>query len=245
MSEIIKTEAVVLKKLDYGDTSSITSLYTQELGRISAIIKGGRSPKSKMGTVVDPLNHIQIVLYKKDSREVQLLSGAEIISHFPKLKEDLNALKYSYAVIELVQKLIPDNEPNKRLFDGIVRILSLFNSSDEKPEIIFSRFFLFFITEVGYEIQLDKCSVCGSDNLERKELGFNFDRGLLCETCKRENIDNYKIDVELFKYLKCLKSNKSVKSIKETTIRNAIDFFNIYLKFHITDFKGIQSFKLF
>ena len=243
MSEIIKTEAVVLRKLNYGDTSSIVSLYTLDFGKISAIIKGGRNPKTKMGMIADPPNHLEIILYKKVTREVQFLSAAEIISHFPHLKENLNSLKFAYAVVELVQKLSPEDEPNKRIFNGIIRILSLFNSSDEKPEIIFSRFTLFFIEESGYGINLDKCSVCGTTELDKKILGYNLERGLLCEKCKREHIDNFKIEMELFNYLNCLKFNKQIKIINENTIKNAIDFFELYLKYHISDFKGIQSLK--
>ena len=242
MSEIVKTEAVVLRKLDYSDTSSIVSLYTSEFGKLSAIIKGGRNPKSKMGMIADPPNHLEIIIYKKDTREVQFLSGAEIISHFPHLKEDLNTLKFVYAVIELVQKLTPDDEPNKRLFYGLVRILSLFNTSDERPEIIFSRFTLFFIEELGYGINLDRCSVCESTDLDKKTLGYNLERGLLCDKCKREELDNFKIDMELFNYLHCLKNNKHTK-FSEAVVKNAIDFFELYLKHHLPDFKGIQSLK--
>ncbi len=170
------------------------------------------------------------------------VSGAEIISHFHHLKEDLERLKYSYAVIELVKNLSPENEPNVKIFKGIVRILSLFDSSNESPEILFGRFFLFFIEEVGYQLQLFKCSVCGKDDLRNKILGYNYDRGLLCEDCKAENINNYEINSELFDYLHCLKTNKSIQSVNDYTIKNANDFFETYLKFHISDFKGIQSF---
>ncbi|MCH7771446.1 MAG: DNA repair protein RecO, partial [Bacteroidetes bacterium] len=74
MSKIIKTEAIVLSKMNYRDTSIITIVYTEELGKISAIVKGGRSPRSKFGMIIDPLNHLQIIIYLKESREVQLLS---------------------------------------------------------------------------------------------------------------------------------------------------------------------------
>ena len=245
MSEIIKTEAVVLSKINYRDSSIIASLYSKDSGKMSVILKGGRSPKSKMGMMVDPLNHLEIVFYKKESRDVQILSGAEIIAHFHHLKEDLERLKYSYAVIELVKNLSPENEPNVKIFKGIVRILSLFDSSDERPEILFGRFFLFFIEEVGYELQLFKCSVCGKDDLISKILGYNYDRGLLCENCKAENINNCEINPELFDYLHCLKTNKSIQSENNITIKNASNFFENYLKYHIPDFKGIQSFKAF
>jgi DNA repair protein RecO (recombination protein O) len=245
MSEIIKTEAVVLSKINYGDSSIIASLYSKDSGKMSVIIKGGRSPKSKIGMMVDPLNHLEVVFYKKESRDVQILSGAEIITHFHFLREDLERLKYSYAVIELVKNLSPENEPNVKIFNGIVRILSLFDSSNERPEILFSRFFLFFIEEVGYELQLFKCSVCGKGELKNKILGYNYEKGLLCEDCKTENINNYEINSELFDYLHCAKINKSIQSVDNYTIKRANNFFENYLRFHISDFKGIQSFNAF
>ena len=118
MSEIIKTEAVVLSKLNYGDSSSIASLFTEDLGKISVIIKGARSPKSKYGKIVDPLNYLSVVLYKKESREIQLLSGADIIEHFPAIKNDLNKLEYAYAVVELVKNLLAEHEVNRKIFKG-------------------------------------------------------------------------------------------------------------------------------
>jgi len=106
-------------------------------------------------------------------------------------------------------------------------------------------YFLFFIEEVGYELQLFKCSFCGKDDLRNKILGYNYDRGLLCEDCKTENINNYEINPELFDYLHCLKTNKSIQSVNNYKLKNANNFFENYLKFHITGFKGIQSFKAF
>ena len=123
MSEIIKTEAVVLSKMNYGDSSNIASLFTEDLGKLSVIIKGARSPKSKYGKIVDPLNYLLVVLYKKESREVQLLSGADIIQHFPEIKNDLDKLSYAYAVAELIKNLVADDELNKKLFKGVIKIL--------------------------------------------------------------------------------------------------------------------------
>ena len=245
MSEIIKTEAVVLNKINYRDTSIIASLYTQEFGKISAIIKGGRSSKSKTGRIVDPLNHLQIIIYKKETRDVQLLSDAEIISHFSKLKENLDALKYSYAVIELVHKLAPVDEQNKKTFKGIVRILSLLELNEEKPEVLFGRFFLFLMKETGYEIQLQKCSVCGRTDLNNMTVGFNWDSGILCVNCRQEKVDNYRINPELFDYLNCLKNNKLVPAVSDPIISDANKFFETYLQFHVPSFKEIKSLKSF
>lgn len=244
MSEIIKTEAIVLSKLNYGDTSSIVSLYTKEYGRMSAIIKGGRSPKSKMGLIADPVNHLQIILYKKDTRELQFISGADIIHHFPKIKENFDKLRYSQAVTELLKKLTAEHETNVRLFNGSVRILSLMETSAEHPSLLFGRYFIFFIKEIGYELQLEKCYVCGKANFYGTDLGYNYEMGILCDDCRAGHLESYTLTAELFNYLVCLKNSKRIETFNAATADKAITFMEINLKYQIPEFSGIQSLKL-
>ncbi len=245
MSEIIKTEAVVLSKLNYGDTSKIVTLYSKDFGKISAMIKGGRSPKSKIGMVIDPLNHIQIILYSKETRELQIISSADLISHFPGIKEELEKLKYSQAILELLKNLLPEREANLRLFKGVLRILSLLELSSEQPIILFGRFFLFFLSELGYEVQLDKCAVCGKTNLEKIELSYIYELGILCSNCRKNYAETYTLTSELFNYLNCLKNSKKIEITDPAVAEKAIVFMEKYLKFHVSDFKGIQSIQLF
>src|SRR3989304_3420592 len=243
MSEIIKTEAIVLSKMNYGDTSNILSVYTKDYGKLSVIIKGARSPRSKSGFIADPPNHVQIVIYKKDTRDLQVLSSIDLISYFPHMKEDIDRLKYSFAIIELVKKLTPENETNLRLFNGLSRILSLIDSSDEMPGILFGRFFFFFLKEIGFVLPLKKCASCVRSDLTEENLGYNFDIGILCSNCSIKNRVDFKLSQELFNYLLCLNSNKSADIFKEFTLDKAIIFMERYLKFHIPDFNGIQAFQ--
>lgn len=244
MSEILKTEAVVLSKMNYGDSSCIASLFSEDLGKISVIVKGARSPKSKFGRTVDPLNYLSVVLYKKESREIQLLSGADIIDHFTEMKNDLNKLKYAYAVAELVKNLLAEHEVNKKIFKGIIKILSRLNSGEEKPEITFGRFFIFFLKETGYEIQIDSCAICGRRNFV-SDLYYNFDKGLICSECKNTVVNNYDINLELLRYLNCLKCNESANTFSNLILMKAISFMENHLKYHVPDFKDISSLKLF
>lgn len=243
MSEIVKTEAVVLSKINYGDSSSIASLFTEDYGKLSVIVKGARSPKSKYGRVVDPLNYLSVVLYKKESREIQLLSQADIIEHYSKIKDDLNKLSYAYAVVELVKNLLAEHETNKKIFKAIIKILGRFSLSEEKPEITFGRFFIFFLKEIGYEIQTDSCSVCGKNSFT-SNIYYNFDKGLICAECRKSAVDNYEINLELLKYLICLKTNESVSNFSNLTLKKAISFMESHLKYQVPDFKGISSIKL-
>lgn len=245
MSQIVKSEAIVLSKINYGDSSIIVSLYTKDFGKLSAIVKGVRSPKSKIGLSVDPLNYINVVLYNKDSRDVQLLSGADIIAHFPRIKGDLEGLKYALAILELIQKLVPEHEQNLRLFAGVQRILFRIDSSDEIPQVLFGRFMLFFFTELGYEIILDYCSNCGNGIKDSCDAGYSFHLGILCKECKENYSDSFLLKKELFSYLNCLKHNNKISTDDQEVFDLSNRFMEMYLKFHHSDFKGIQSLKIY
>jgi DNA repair protein RecO (recombination protein O) len=245
MSEIIKTDAVVLSKLNYGDTSSIVSLYTETDGKISAIVKGGRSPKSKIGKIIDPINHLQVIIYKKNTRDVQILTDANLVAHFLNIKEDLDATKYGFAIIELVKNLTAEHEVNEKLFKGLIKILSLINDKKENPAFLFGRFLLFFLSELGYEISIDKCSLCGNNLKAKENIGFDFNSGLICSDCFESHPGLEGISAELFELIFCLKTNRLAEKFNVVLM----DKFNLlierYLKFHITDFKGIQSFQIY
>ena len=216
MSKIIKTEAVVLSKLNYGDSSSIVTLFTKEYGKLSVMLKGGRNPKSKISLIVDPINYLEVIFYNNPSRDLQILSSADFKAHFNKIKEDLDKLKYAHSVIELVKNLSVEHEANKKLFSGIVRILELIDEGKENPAVSFGRFFLFFLKELGYEFQP----------------GIN-------------NIENITINSELFIYFNCLKKNENPGNVSPVIINGAITFLENYLRYHVSDFKGLQSLNMF
>jgi len=245
MSDIIKTEAVVLSKLNYGDTSSIVSLYTESDGKLSAIIKGGRGPKSKNGKIIDPLNHLQVIIYKKVSRDIQILSDANLISHFVNIKENFDATKYSFAIIELVKNLTVENEANSKLFKGLIKILNMINAKIEAPGFLYGRFMLFFLSELGYELSINKCVICGNDVIANKSLGFDFNTGFVCSDCFESHSELENVSAELFELIFCLKTNRK----SENFSIDLIDKFNLllerYLKFHVSDFKGIKSLQIY
>lgn len=245
MSDIIKTEAVVLSKLNYGDTSSIVSLYTESDGKLSAIIKGGRGPKSKNGKIIDPLNHLQVIIYKKASRDIQILSDANTISHFVNIKEELDATKYGFAIIELVKNLTADHEANTKLFRGLIKILNMINDKKEHPAFLYGRFLLFFLSELGYELSINKCTICGNDVVANKSLGFDFNTGFVCADCFVSHSGLENVSAELFDLIFCLKTNRLAEKFNV----DLIDKFNLlmerYLKYHVSDFKGIQSLQIY
>jgi len=185
-----------------------------------------------------------VVLYKKESREVQLLSGADIIQHFPDIKNDLERLSYAYAVVELIKNLVAEDEVNKKLFKGVIKILERLNSGEERSEVTFGRFSFFFLKEIGYEIQIEACAICGKKITSNPNY-YHRDKGLICGSCKNSVVDIYDINMELLSYLNCLKNNESAANFSHQISQKSLVLMENHLKYHIPDFKGISSLKLF
>ncbi len=244
MSDIVKTDAIVLSKLNYGDTSLIVSVYSEQYGKLSVIIKGGRNPKSRAGMIADTLNHINLVLYKKDTRDIQLLSSVDIVSHFPRIKEDIEKTQFALAIAELVKRLTVENEANKRLFKGLAKIFSLIDSDKEHPGVLFGRFYLFFLSELGYALQISRCGVC-RNKIPAKNSGFSFETGFVCNDCFNLHSGLNFISAELLNYFFCLINNVHVKSISIDLIKQANVFLERYTKHHIPDFTGLQTLNFF
>jgi DNA repair protein RecO (recombination protein O) len=84
---ITKTEAVVLKSMNYRDSSKIVTFYTRGFGKVKCIAKGARQMKSKFGAGLEPITNVSLVLYKKEHRELQLVSQCDAIKTTVSLSE--------------------------------------------------------------------------------------------------------------------------------------------------------------
>lgn len=242
MSVIITTEAVVLNTYDFSNTSKIVVLYTQKLGKISALIKAGRDKNSKIGRTADMLNLISIVLYNKDVREVQLLTQADLVAFFGNIREDYESLLYAHAVLELFQNMVKEHEENQRLYAGLRKILYRFDQKTELPSVTFLRFFVFFIELAGYELSTGHCSNCGQviDPMN-SAAGFNSTAGVLCDECTQKIPLTVPVNQELFRGLHCLKSGKSDTGLNQGQASRLISMLENFLKYQIPEFQGLKS----
>ncbi|KAF0152118.1 MAG: DNA repair protein RecO [Ignavibacteria bacterium] len=244
MSEIVKTRAIVLRRLDFGDTSRIAHFFTEEFGKLSAMVKGAKSPKSKTGLVIDLLNVVELVLYKKETREVQLVSQVDLLKHFPNIRDDFEKFRFASAVIELLATMITESEPHPKLFEGSVKILSLIDSSNESPKILFAKYFFFFLKELGYEFQFERCSVCGRVLSKGEQASYNFEAGMICTDCRADRLTNFNFSEELFELVFCLNQKKCSYTYKEENINSIIVLLEKFLAYNVGEFKGLKSLKI-
>ena len=109
---IIRTDAVVLRTLDYSETSLIVQLLTRRHGRIAVMAKGARRPKSKFGATLQPMSYVQVVYYYKENRGLQTLTEAAYVQRFPNLTTDLERLTVGLRLVEFAHAVLEEGEQN-------------------------------------------------------------------------------------------------------------------------------------
>ena len=122
---IVQDDCIVLKSIRYGETSRIISVLSNNNGKFSALIKGVRKPGSRSGGVIEPLNFLNIVVYFKKNRDLQLISKAEFKKAYKNIPKDLEKLSSGFRMAELVNKAIYDNERVEPVFKLLSESIAL------------------------------------------------------------------------------------------------------------------------
>lgn len=182
-----KASALVLRTTDWSESSRIATLWTREFGKVRVLAKGGRRLKSNFENALDLLTLCDIVFLRKSSGSLDLLTEAQVIQRFPRLRADLAALYAAYYVAELLAEGTQDYDPHPLLFDEALATLHVLGGADMPPGESgprVARFEMVFLRELGYSPVLDHCAGCGGSIVET-ELAFSpAANGVLCRNCR-------------------------------------------------------------
>lgn len=150
-----KSNAFVLKRFKYGESSIIATLFSNEDGMFGAMIKGARKPNSKYSGVFETLNNISVTYNKKENRDLQFISSAECINSYRKIKENLDKLNIAYSIIETITKAHYYYENNKDTYHLLENTLCELNECENNINNVYVYFLLFLSKYTGHFI-LDK-----------------------------------------------------------------------------------------
>ncbi len=187
---IIKTDAVVLKAMKYRDTSKIVTFYTRRFGKLKGIAKGARQLRSKFGAALDPLSQVSLVLYKKEQRDLQLISQCDAIGSSKNTRSDLEKMAVGLAVLELVDQVAHEEERHEALYALLSETLGRIESAERNALNLFFAFELRCSALLGFLPDLNFCSVCRRSLDELAEEGSVLFRlstgGVLCPSCAED-----------------------------------------------------------
>jgi DNA repair protein RecO (recombination protein O) len=250
-----KVEAIVLRSMDYRETSKILTLYTREFGALGVIVKGVRRAKNKFGASLDPLAHINAVIYKKESRELQLLTDAELITSYSRIQQDFEKLFISLSVIELTYIVTRHSEQNLSLFDLLVEVLDTIEFATKPVILLFYYFETRLIGLLGFQPLIGQCSSCGRKTGELSEKGmervhFEYDRGSFqCSHCLPVFDLGASFDIQAMVIWEQL-SRLHVKQITDVTLKQEVQgdldrMITRYMVQHQPEMRELRSKQIF
>lgn len=183
----LRTPALVLRSVDVFETSKVVTLFTRELGKVSALAKGARRLKGPFQSALDLLSVCDIVVLHKATESLDLLTEAELVERFEPLHRELPAWYAGLYISELLDDLTHHHDPHPRLFDAAVVTLRSLGDPVLRPGRIL-RFELAGLRELGLMPALEACVHCGANvaiESPADTVAFALATGgLLCPSCR-------------------------------------------------------------
>jgi DNA repair protein RecO (recombination protein O) len=184
-----RATALVIRGTDFSETSRVVTLWTRELGKVRALAKGGRRLKSNFDVALDLLTVCDIVLIRKSSGSLDLLTEARVEERFGQLRHDLAALYAGYYVAEMLGDWTQDGDPHPLLFDEALGTLRNLGQPGVVNGACLAHFELVLLRELGYGPALDFCADCG-EALSGQDLAFSAaGGGIICARCQQRQRD--------------------------------------------------------
>lgn len=182
MSGPLKTEAVVLRSMRFGEADRILHLYTPERGRISAIAKGVRKTRSRFGGRLEPFFRLRLVLHEGRS-DLLTVTSAETVQAYARLRDGGPTLDAAARACDAVNRLFGEAEAQPPVFHLLCNELALLESDPRHADLANQLAFrLKLLLAAGFAPQLAACAACG----EREHLvGFSGAAGgVVCPACE-------------------------------------------------------------
>jgi len=183
IKNIQKTEGIVIKHIPIGEADRIVTLISPSIGKIRAVARGARKPKSKMGGHLTPITRVKISVAK--TKTIDQITEVETIESFREIKEDLYLLSIASYIMELAESFVQEDTEAKQIFNLLLQSITLLQIAPNTKMLI--KFFeIKLMSQSGFKPEMIICSECGII-LVPGSYKFSFESGgLLCHQCTQK-----------------------------------------------------------
>ncbi|MCU4183930.1 DNA repair protein RecO [Acidiferrimicrobium sp. IK] len=155
---LYREEAVVLRTYKLGEADRIVVLVTEGRGKVRAVAKGVRKTKSRFGGRLEPASRVQLQLY--EGRQLDTITQAESVEVYPEIRTDLTRMTDAMALLEAVDQVAQEGEPNPALYRMLVGALRTLTAAPSA--LLVAGFYWKLLALEGVTPMLDACVRCGA-----------------------------------------------------------------------------------
>lgn len=180
-----ETEAIIIRSDPIGEADKLITFYSPVFGKIRGVAQGARRPKSRFGSTLELLTHIQLVFFAKKNTGLHRVSQTDLVEYFPNLRQELSQLTAAIYLVDVIYSLTEQEDNNSDLFILLLYTLQLLNEGKD-PFGLLRIFEVRALTLLGYAPQLEFCVFCQKklDLAQRIVYTIN-NGGLMCHDCAK------------------------------------------------------------
>lgn len=223
-----KDRAICLRAVNYSETSQVVTLLGRKSGKISAIAKGSKRPKSSFEGPIEVFSSGHIVYAPRSGGKLATLTEFQQEPVFRTLRTKLFALNCGFFAAELLDAFTQEADPHSELFDSFFQFLCDVQEAEDKFIAVgfLVLFQLTLLSEVGTRPVLGGCANCNTTFGDQwPQVYFSSSaNGLICYDCEQAFVDKIRLTK---KCAKCLSDLQLIKNASPTTM-NEIEKVLIY-----------------
>ncbi len=207
-----RVEAVILRHNDYGEADRMLTLYTAQLGKTRALVKGARKITSRKAGHLEPFTHVKLQLAK--GRDLPLVTQADTIEPFLPLRENLLLTSQASYIIELLDRFTyEDGSENSAIFHLLTDTLARLASGAD-PWVATRYYEMRLLDYLGFRPQLFECANCRKEILPEDQFFSYSAGGVICRNCAPHLTHLKPITVDTLRYLRHFQRSKYAEAAR-------------------------------
>lgn len=196
----LKTQGVIIKRMDFGEADRILTILTSSEGKVKAIAKGSRKILSKMGGSLEPFCLVNFIFH--EGKSFYIITSATVFNQFKNIHSDIKKTAKAFYIGELIDKFLEEKENHPEVFELFVKYLQSLNDDDD--EILIPVFSAKILESLGFKPVIDRCLHCSKKLLPELNFWDNVEGGVICQTCHDKFGHGQKIDNDIIKILRLI-----------------------------------------
>ena len=179
----IDSEALVVRTVEFGESDVIATLVTEQVGKLSALVRGARKSPARIGGALEPVHTIAVLLEDKGG-DLATLKEARIVRARSRVATSLEALGAAGSALRWARHLFPMRTPEPAGWRVLVDLLDALDGGSPSPRKELAHAGLALLGAVGYGLEFERCVSCGRPCPASKAAFVDAARGgLVCRGC--------------------------------------------------------------
>jgi DNA repair protein RecO (recombination protein O) len=178
-----ESEAIVLHTYPLGEGDRLVSFLARNAGRVRGVAAGARRLKSRFGSTLEPVSHIRIWFFERETRDLVRINQCELIESFIDVHKDYAAGVALALLCEVTEAVLPEREPSDAAFRLV--LLSARSIRDTgKTALPLAYFALWTVRLGGWLPDLERCARCRRELRDEPAYSAMGHPGIVCGRCR-------------------------------------------------------------